>query len=258
MADAALVGLPERGQVDADLGRQRGRAEDRRLPVHDARAPPRRRAVPRARVRRWPTSPGSSRARPRAGASATSSSATSSGPGCSCCCSTSRRVDGTTRADPAEQERVLLDELGRYRPELLDRPRLVVGTKADVGAVRRSTGRALSAVTREGLDEFLGDARHAWSTRPAPPSPSRAVRRAAPGRGGLLRRPRRRRRLARARAVRRAGRRHGRPHERRGDRLRPGPLPADGRRAGPGARRRAGGRHRPHRPGRARVHRGRG
>src|SRR3954449_7598695 len=33
---------------------------------------------------------------------------------------------------PVAQERVLLDELGRYRPELLERPRLVVGTKADV------------------------------------------------------------------------------------------------------------------------------
>ena len=30
---------------------------------------------------------------------------------------------------PAEQERVLLDELGRYRPELLERPRLVVGSQ---------------------------------------------------------------------------------------------------------------------------------
>src|SRR5258707_10349854 len=38
-------------------------------------------------------------------------------------------VDGRS---PAEQERVLLDELGRYRPELLERPRLVVGSKGDV------------------------------------------------------------------------------------------------------------------------------
>src|SRR2546422_4207640 len=37
-------------------------------------------------------------------------------------------VDGRS---PAEQERVLLAELGRYRPELLERPRLVVGSKAD-------------------------------------------------------------------------------------------------------------------------------
>ena len=38
-------------------------------------------------------------------------------------------LDGTS---PAEQERVLLAELGDYRPELLERPRLVVGTKADI------------------------------------------------------------------------------------------------------------------------------
>ena len=38
-------------------------------------------------------------------------------------------MDGT----PAEeQERILLHELGRYRPELLDRPRLVVGSKVDL------------------------------------------------------------------------------------------------------------------------------
>src|SRR5258708_2525675 len=33
---------------------------------------------------------------------------------------------------PAEQEVVLLSELGRYMPELLDRPRLVIGSKAHV------------------------------------------------------------------------------------------------------------------------------
>ena len=33
---------------------------------------------------------------------------------------------------PEEQERILLDELEQYRPELLERPRLVVGSKADV------------------------------------------------------------------------------------------------------------------------------
>ncbi|HEY8092803.1 MAG TPA: GTPase ObgE [Acidimicrobiales bacterium] len=35
-------------------------------------------------------------------------------------------------ASPQEQERILLHELESYRPELLDRPRLVVGTKVDV------------------------------------------------------------------------------------------------------------------------------
>jgi GTP-binding protein len=33
---------------------------------------------------------------------------------------------------PAEQLRILLGELGSYQPELLERPRLVVGSKADV------------------------------------------------------------------------------------------------------------------------------
>jgi GTP-binding protein len=66
---------------------------------------------------------------------------------------------------PEEQARILLDELGRYRPELLERPRLVVGTKTDVAFFELGdefagelAGDALeiSAVTRQGLDEFLG------------------------------------------------------------------------------------------------------
>ena len=39
---------------------------------------------------------------------------------------------------PADQVRVLLDELGRHRPELLDRPRLIVGSRADRRPVRPS------------------------------------------------------------------------------------------------------------------------
>jgi GTPase len=69
-------------------------------------------------------------------------------------------LDGTP---PGEQERVLLDELGRYRPDLLERPRLVVGSKADVavdgpgtGSPAGSPGLRISAVTGEGLDRFLG------------------------------------------------------------------------------------------------------
>jgi GTPase len=57
---------------------------------------------------------------------------------------------------PADQERVLLDELARYRPELLERPRLVVGTKADV-ATAGFDGRCLSAVTRQGVDRFVAE-----------------------------------------------------------------------------------------------------
>ncbi|MFP5318884.1 MAG: GTPase ObgE [Acidimicrobiia bacterium] len=58
---------------------------------------------------------------------------------------------------PDEQERVLLEELGNYRPELLDRPRLVVGTKADVASSEwRSDRPRISAVTGEGIDALVG------------------------------------------------------------------------------------------------------
>jgi GTP-binding protein len=43
-------------------------------------------------------------------------------------------LDPITGVPPAEQHRVLVDELRRYQPDLLDRPRLVVGSKADMVA----------------------------------------------------------------------------------------------------------------------------
>lgn len=61
----------------------------------------------------------------------------------------------TEERSPEEQEKILLSELERYRPDLLERPRLVVGSKADVATVEFS-GMKLSAVTRSGLDSFLG------------------------------------------------------------------------------------------------------
>jgi GTP-binding protein len=44
-------------------------------------------------------------------------------------------LDPVTDVAPAEQHRILLDELGRYRPELLERPRLVVASKADAAGI---------------------------------------------------------------------------------------------------------------------------
>jgi GTP-binding protein len=61
-------------------------------------------------------------------------------------------MDGRPAAD---QEAVLLDELRRYRPELLERPRLTVGTKSEV-AVLDWDGDRISAATRSGLDALLG------------------------------------------------------------------------------------------------------
>jgi len=60
-----------------------------------------------------------------------------------------------------EQQRVLLHELGSYSPELLERPRLVVGTKADVVAPEQLTEigweyPVLSAVTGQGVKELVG------------------------------------------------------------------------------------------------------
>ena len=61
---------------------------------------------------------------------------------------------------PATQLQVLLDELGRYQPDLLDRPRLVVGSKSDLIADRDHDGAAIdlviSAVTGEGVSALVG------------------------------------------------------------------------------------------------------
>ena len=64
-------------------------------------------------------------------------------------------VDGRS---PAEQEAVLLQELRRYRPDLLARPRVTVGSKCDVAVpdAEHRTDLTISAVTGEGIDKLLG------------------------------------------------------------------------------------------------------
>jgi GTP-binding protein len=53
---------------------------------------------------------------------------------------------------PSTQLRILLSELGSYRPELLDRPRVVVGSKADVASDDEGVSDlVLSAATGEGV-----------------------------------------------------------------------------------------------------------
>jgi GTP-binding protein len=68
------------------------------------------------------------------------------------------QIDGIT---PAEQERILLRELGAHEPELLERPRVIVGTKAD--AVQADElqasgwdGPVISAVTGQGVGDLVG------------------------------------------------------------------------------------------------------
>ena len=69
-----------------------------------------------------------------------------------------------TGITPDEQLRVLLDELGRYQPALLDRPRVVVGTKGDVVATGDTAAPVgtfrpdvvISAVTGLGIRELVG------------------------------------------------------------------------------------------------------
>jgi GTP-binding protein len=77
-------------------------------------------------------------------------------------------ADGTS---PEAQERILLDELRRYRPDLLNRPRLTVGSKADVAPADGAAGDGadgadgvgapgpalrVSGATGEGTGELLG------------------------------------------------------------------------------------------------------
>lgn len=57
---------------------------------------------------------------------------------------------------PQEQLRVLLHELEAYQPELLTRPRVVVGSRADV-ATAAWDGPCMSSVTGSGLREVVGE-----------------------------------------------------------------------------------------------------
>lgn len=101
-------------------------------------------------------------------------------------------VDGVA---PEEQGRILLEELGRYRAELLERPRVVVGSKADVVGERPTSGAdagsdltrsdpsgsdltdmQISAVTGHGVDALLGRlARLVVDARAAEAVPSSTV-----------------------------------------------------------------------------------
>ncbi len=57
---------------------------------------------------------------------------------------------------PETQLEVLLGELEAYRPDLLDRPRLVVGSRVDIVPEHSFNGPVISSVTREGLSSVIG------------------------------------------------------------------------------------------------------
>ena len=87
-----------------------------------------------------------------------------------------------TGVPPAEQQRVLLDELERYQPDLVDRPRLVVGSKADmVGPADEGFGTlrpdlVISAVTGMGISQLVGRlAQLVAATRAAEPEPDGTI-----------------------------------------------------------------------------------
>lgn len=60
---------------------------------------------------------------------------------------------------PEAQEEILLGELAGHSPELLERPRVKVGSRSDVaepGVVENFDGLVISAVTGVGIDQLLG------------------------------------------------------------------------------------------------------
>ncbi len=80
---------------------------------------------------------------------------------------------------PDEQEKGLLDELVRYEPDLAHRPRLVVGSRADIAtdaSWAQSALPTISAVTGEGIPWLLGQlARLVADARTSQPRPKRVV-----------------------------------------------------------------------------------
>ena len=156
--------FPERREEHPHLADFRGQAQDRRLSLHHSGASSGRGPFSGSRVRGGGHS-GSHRGRQRrAGAWAIDFSATSNGPGPWWSSSTWPR---TTGRSPAEQERVLLEELRRYQPELLSRPRLVVGSRTDLASPDLAwEGERVSALTGAGVASPGRPHRRAGGGRP--------------------------------------------------------------------------------------------
>lgn len=61
---------------------------------------------------------------------------------------------------PEEQSKILLHELGSFNAALLQRPRLVYGSRVDAAPEHTWQGPVVSAVTGEGIPEMLGALAH--------------------------------------------------------------------------------------------------
>ncbi len=57
---------------------------------------------------------------------------------------------------PEDQRTALLKELEAYQPDLLDRPRIVVGSKSDMSPDSDFDGLTISSITGEGLQQLVG------------------------------------------------------------------------------------------------------
>ena len=234
-------GSPTPGKSTLISADQRGQAQDRRLPVHHARAEPRRRAVPGPRVRASPTSPASSRARPRAGARPPVPPPRRAGP----------RARGAARPRAGRRAQRPRSRSGPAR-----RAAAATGPSCSTGPGSSSAPRPTSPTHRVRRPAHLRRRRTQGLDRARSAGSARSIDEARDGRA----RARRRSSCYRPEEegfvverdddgawrvsgrVGRAGRRGRRPHQRGGARLRAGPVPAHGRREGAAprpARRRA-------------------
>ena len=83
---------------------------------------------------------------------------------------------------PEEQEKALLHELGNYDPDMLQRPRIVMGSRHDAAPDANWEGPMLSAATGEGISYLLGELSRMVKTvrKEAPESSSFIVHRPVP------------------------------------------------------------------------------
>ena len=158
--------LPERRQEHLHQPHLGGQAQDRRLPVHHARAPPRRRAARRRLRDRRRRHPRPHRGRQRGpGPRPPVPAPRRAGPGA---VRPGRpRLASSERQPRASRTRCCCASSAPTGPSCSSARACVVGTKADV-ATWPWDGLRISAVTGEGVPEVLGALRVAGRARPAP------------------------------------------------------------------------------------------